>query len=337
MRIQPIILSGGIGRRLWPLSRLEKPKQFLPLIDKKSLFQGTLTRIADRRLFLPPLIIANQAHEVLVIEQARAAGIKSMTLLLEPTACNTAAPIALAALLGRIDDKVQLVLPSDHYIGDHKAFIEAVQLGAICARQKKIITFGISPDRPATQYGYMRLGAASEIKGAFDMAAFCEKPNRARAQKWLAQGRCQWNSGMFMFAPDTLLAQMQTHCPPLLAACKQAIESATWEIDKGETDKGEMDRRKNKDTRLLRFAPAHFASMPSLPIDIAIMEKIDCGWVIPTHMGWRDIGTWSQLYHMRKMQKAKARQTVRKRLATKLRPLSFFLGMLVDFMRKTLY
>jgi len=327
MRIQPIILSGGIGRRLWPLSRLEKPKQFLPLIDKKSLFQETLTRIEDRRLFLPPLIIANQAHENLVIEQAQGAGIKSMTLLLEPTACNTAAPVALAALLGQADDRVQLILPSDHYIGDHKAFIEAVQLGAICARQKKIITFGISPDRPATQYGYMRLGEASNIKGAFDMAAFCEKPNRAGAQTWLAQGRCQWNSGMFMFAPDTLLTQMQTHCAPLLAACKQAIESATWEIS----------AEKNKAVRLLRFAPAHFAPMPSLPIDIAIMEKIDCGIIIPTHMGWRDIGTWSQLYHMRKMQKAKARQPLRKRFATKLRPLSFFIALLVDFMRKTLY
>lgn len=327
MRIQPIILSGGIGRRLWPLSRLQKPKQFLPLIDKKSLFQETLTRIADRQLFLPPLIIANQAHETLVKAQARGAGIKSMRLLLEPIACNTAAPVALAALLAKPNDNIQLVLPSDHYIDNHENFIETVQLGATCARQKKIITFGISPDRAATQYGYMQLGEESDIKGAFDMARFCEKPNRAGAEKWLARGRCQWNSGMFMFAADTMLAQMQAHCPTLLAACKRAIEATTWEID----------TKKNNDTRLLRFAPAHFASMPSLPIDIAVMEKTDCGFIIPTHMGWRDIGTWSQLYHMRKMRKAKARQAVRKRLATGLKPLSFFITMIIDFMRKTLY
>ena len=336
MRIQPIILLGGIGRRLWPLSRPHKPKQFLPLIDKKSLFQVTLLRIADKRLFLPPLIIANQTYETLVKTQAHEAGIKSMTLLLEPTARNTAAPIVLAALLGKPANSVQLILPSDHYIGDHKAFIEAVQLGATCAHQKKIITFGISPDRPATQYGYMQLGQESDIKGAFDMPAFCEKPNRAGAKKWLARGRCQWNSGMFMFAPDTLLAQMQTHCPILLAACKQAIEATTWDTDIGEIGT-EKSAKKNNDIRLLRFAPAHFAPIPSLPFDIAVMEKTDCGIVIPTNMEWCDIGSWSQLYHMYKMRKAKARQPVRKRLATRLRPLSFFRAMIIDFMRKTLY
>lgn len=331
MRIQPIILSGGIGRRLWPLSRLHKPKQFLPLIDKKSLFQETLTRIADRGLFLPPLIIANQAHEKLVIAQARQAGTKSMTLLLEPIACNTAAPIACAALLAKPTDNIQLVLPSDHYIGDHRAFIDAVQLGAKGAQQNKLITFGISPNRAATEYGYIGLGAESDIKGAFDMAAFCEKPNRAGAQEWLARGHCQWNSGMFMFAPDTMLAQMQTHCPTLLTACKRAIEASIWGMDTGARAK------KNNNYHIVRFAPAHFASMPSLPIDIAVMEKTDCGWVIPTHMGWRDIGSWSQLYHMRKMQKAKARQPIRKRFATKFKPSSFFIAMIVDFVRKTLY
>ena len=210
-RIHPVILSGGSGTRLWPMSRTQYPKQLLPLLSSRTLLQEAVLRVADPNHFAPPLVVANDEHRFIVAEQLRLAGIEPRGIVLEPVGRNTAPAVCVAALtLTALDpEALMLVLPSDHAIADVPAFMAAVDCAAAAARAGRLITFGITADRPETGYGYIRRGAAlAQIDGAYDVAAFVEKPDRARAEAYLAAGDYYWNSGIFLFPAAIVLDEL---------------------------------------------------------------------------------------------------------------------------------
>ncbi len=284
--IVPVILSGGSGTRLWPLSRKSYPKQFLRLLGEQSLFQSTLARAAavtDR----PPLVVTNQAHRFLAGEQLREAGVADATLLLEPAGRNTAPAIAAAALqlqaAGTADDTLLLVLPSDHAIADTEAFRQAVEAAAAAAAQGKLLTFGIRPHRPETGYGYIRAGheALPGSAGAvLPVAEFVEKPDGATARRYVESGDYYWNSGMFLFRADRYLAALQELAPDILQACRQAVAAARQDLD------------------FVRLDATAFAACPADSIDYAVMERTRDACVVPLDAGWNDVGAWSSLWEL---------------------------------------
>jgi mannose-1-phosphate guanylyltransferase/mannose-6-phosphate isomerase len=227
-QLHPVILSGGSGTRLWPLSRAQHPKQLLPLISERSLLQEAALRVADRKRFAAPLVVANDEHRFIVAEQLRLAGIAPEAVVLEPIGRNTAPAIAVAALLllAEDPDALMLVLPSDHAVSDVPAFLAAVDCAATAARKGRLVTFGITPDRPETGYGYIRRGApVADAEGAFEVAAFVEKPDRPRAEGYIAAGDHYWNSGMFLFPAALFLAELEARDPATVAACREALAS----------------------------------------------------------------------------------------------------------------
>ncbi|MBV6811715.1 mannose-1-phosphate guanylyltransferase/mannose-6-phosphate isomerase [Xanthomonas campestris pv. pennamericanum] len=273
--VLPIILSGGSGTRLWPLSRESYPKQFLPLVGDKSMLQSTWLRAAPVAGHAP-IVVANEEHRFMAAEQLQQLGVKPSAILLEPKGRNTAPAIAVAALEATRDgaDPLLLVLPSDHVIQNEAAFQAAVTLAATAAEQGKLVTFGIKPTAPETGYGYIKAGAGT---GASAVERFVEKPDLATAQSYLASGEYYWNSGMFLFRASRYLEELRKFHPAIADACQKA-----WENGKRDADFTRLD----KDA---------FAASPSDSIDYAVMEKTADAIVVPLDAGWNDVGSWSSL------------------------------------------
>ncbi|MGD4637990.1 mannose-1-phosphate guanylyltransferase/mannose-6-phosphate isomerase [Xanthomonas citri pv. citri] len=273
--VLPIILSGGSGTRLWPLSRESYPKQFLPLVGDKSMLQSTWLRAAPVAGHAP-IVVANEEHRFMAAEQLQQLGVKPSAILLEPKGRNTAPAIAFAALEATRDgaDPLLLVLPSDHVIQNEAAFQAAVTLAATAAEQGKLVTFGIKPTAPETGYGYIKASAGA---GASAVERFVEKPDLATAQSYLASGEYYWNSGMFLFRASRYLEELRKFHPAIADACQKA-----WENGKRDADFTRLD----KDA---------FAASPSDSIDYAVMEKTADAVVVPLDAGWNDVGSWSSL------------------------------------------
>ena len=277
-RVTPVILSGGAGTRLWPLSVAERPKQFIALAGEASLLQRTALRFSDRARFEAPIVVASLGHEEMIAAQLGEAGIAPGLLILEPCPRNTAAAIALAALSCAEDDLL-IVLPSDHVIENEAAFHAAIQAAVPFAAEDWLVTFGIAPDRPETGYGYIRRGEPLG-RGVFRADAFVEKPDRATAERYLAEGGYDWNGGIFLFRSAAFLRALEEYAPEILAAARAAIAA----------------QEENGDRRLPD--QACFARSPALSIDVAVMERSSRVAVAPAAMGWSDIGSWDALYDL---------------------------------------
>jgi mannose-1-phosphate guanylyltransferase len=272
--ITPVILSGGAGTRLWPMSRAEQPKQFLALTGPQTMFEMTLARVHDKDRFAPPIVVAGVGHADLVEAQL---GGTLATVLLEPCARNTAPAIALAALAAKDPATPLLVMPSDHVITDIDAFYRATDALLPLVAQGWLATYGIAPTGPETGYGYIQRGPAI-APGVDQVARFVEKPDSARAAAMIASGDHLWNGGIFMFRADTYLGILAEHAPDMRAAAQAAMDQA---VTDGQ--------------RLYPDAVA-FAGSPSDSIDYAVMEKADRVAVVPVAMGWSDVGSWDALY-----------------------------------------
>jgi mannose-1-phosphate guanylyltransferase/mannose-6-phosphate isomerase len=276
--VTPVVLSGGSGTRLWPLSRAERPKQMLALVSNRTLLQETLLRLAA---FRPPpaapLIVCNDAHFAQVRAQVAEVGVAPAAVVLEPVGRNSAPAVTIAALLSArsADDPLLLVLPADHVILDAEAFAAAVSAASVPARAGNLVTFGVVPTHPATGYGYVRRG--EEHAGWASVAQFVEKPNLDTARKYLESGRYLWNSGMFLFTASAWLRELRQHAPDVLAACERVLEGAA--VVGG----------------VLRLG-AEFARCPSISVDYAVLEKTSRAAVVPLVAGWSDIGSWPALH-----------------------------------------
>ena len=282
-KIHPVLLSGGAGVRLWPMSRERLPKQLLNLTSDRSMIQETALRVADLARFAPPLVICNEEHRFVIAEQMREAAIAPTAVILEPVGRNTAAAVAVAALrIAAADpEALMLVLPADHLIRNLPAFRAVVEVAAGAAGAGHLVTFGITPTAPETGYGYIRRGApVPGLEGAFRVAAFVEKPSRDKAQQYLEGGEHFWNSGMFLFPVAKTLAELERFVPAVLAACRQAIAGAAVDLD------------------FLRLEAASFATAPSTSIDYAVMERTDSAVMVPADIGWTDVGAWSALWEV---------------------------------------
>jgi len=277
--ILPVILSGGTGTRLWPLSREAYPKQFWPLVGQRSMLQETVARAAGPG-FLPPVVVCNEAHRFLVAEQLRAGGIGGATILLEPEGRNSAPAIAAAALLAHEDSPATLlwIMAADAAIADTPALHAALGQAAAAARGGLIATFGMTPTAAETGYGYIEAGEPLPGLAARRVARFVEKPDAATAARFLAEGRHLWNSGMFVATAGTLVAELERHAPELLAAVRAAVAAAT------------------RDLTFVRLDAEAFRAAPSISIDYAVMEKTDHAAVVPASLGWSDLGSWASLY-----------------------------------------
>jgi mannose-1-phosphate guanylyltransferase/mannose-1-phosphate guanylyltransferase/mannose-6-phosphate isomerase len=276
MTIIPVILSGGAGTRLWPLSRAARPKQLLPLTGERTMLQLTAERTTGE--FAPPFVIANAAHAHEIERQLAEIGVAPAALVLEPAARNTAPAIALAAALAP-PEALLLVMPSDHLIRDRDAFLAAVRTAEPAARDGWLVTFGITPDRPETGYGYIRAGEAI-APGVLRAERFLEKPDAATAAALVADGQHSWNAGIFLFRADALLAALGDHAPDVLRAVELAIAA-----------------RGGEGAHVLPGADA-FAEAPSISIDYAVMERADRVALVPVSMGWSDIGSWDALHEV---------------------------------------
>lgn len=277
-RITPVILSGGSGTRLWPLSREEKPKQLLALTGIETMLQMTARRVADASMFDAPVVVASDRHADQIEAQLDEIGIRPSRLILEPCPRNTAPAIALAALTGE-GDELLLVMPSDHLIVDVQAFQAAVRAARPLVEDGWLVTFGIRPSRAETGYGYIRRGAKLR-PGAFQAEAFVEKPDSATAASYLASGRYDWNGGIFLFRANTFLDALTRYDPDIRIAVDAAVVAGRGE------------------GRRMRPEEASFMAAPSRSIDHAIMEKADRIAVVPVDMGWSDVGSWDQLYEL---------------------------------------
>jgi len=278
-RIFPVILSGGSGSRLWPLSRESFPKQLLPLTGAHTMLQETALRVADAAVFEPVTVIANAEHRFVIAEQLREIGQDSPTLVLEPVARNTAPAVAAAALIAaaRDPEALILVMPADHAAPDKAGFLDAVRAGAPAARAGSLVLFGIQPDSPATGYGYIRAGDAL-LGQARKVEAFVEKPDLATAEVYLADGRYSWNSGIFLLPANAVIAELEAHEPAVIGAVREALASAKRDMD------------------FLRLDADAFARIPSISIDYAVMERTANAAVVPSTLAWSDVGAWSALW-----------------------------------------
>lgn len=279
MRVIPIILSGGSGSRLWPLSRQEYPKQIIDLVGDHSLFQETLFRAAEITKE-KPLVIANYAHRYHLLKQANEINIDLLDLILEPVAKNTAPALALAALylLQKVGPgAVMLVMPADHVVKKVSVLKRAVdKVLSLLAKQKILITFGIAPTTPETNYGYIQAGGEL-APGIFSVREFVEKPDQATAEQYLKQGNYSWNSGMFLFSAQTFLDQLAQYEPGILECAKKALSNA------------------KRDQKFLIPCLASFEQAAAISIDYAVMEKTSQAAVIPVDLGWSDVGSWASL------------------------------------------
>ena len=284
--IIPVILSGGAGTRLWPLSREQYPKQLLPLAGELTMLQGTARRLAGLDELADPLVVCNEDHRFMVAEQLRQIGQPASAVILEPVGRNTAPAVAVAALqaLADGDDPYLLVLPADHVIRDAETLCATIA-GALPYAAESLLTFGIVPDAPETGYGYIRAGeklqvSASSALNAFSVAEFVEKPDRDTAKAYLSAGGYYWNSGMFLFRASTFLAELQVFAPEMAEASRLA-----WE-------------KRQSDLDFTRLDAEHFAACPSDSIDYAVMEKTERAVIVPLDAGWNDVGSWAALWEV---------------------------------------
>ena len=288
--ITPVILAGGSGTRLWPLSNDERPKQFQTLSGRRSMFQQTLMRIADPGRFTAPIIIANSHHTDLLHAEVAASGIKPAAIVFEPEGRNTTPAITLAAMMVlalRLGDNI-LVMPSDHAIGNPGKLISAIDKARAAVRRGFFVTFGITPSGPETCYGYIRQGtqlsggadAADHIADIFHVERFVEKPPRDKAEAMLAEGGYLWNSGMFLFPVTTLLSELNRLQPATVKACQQSLTAARIE------------------GRVVHPDGHAFSGAEAISIDYAVMEKTDRAAVVPTDPLWNDVGSWTSVWEM---------------------------------------
>ena len=273
-----VLLSGGVGSRLWPVSREAHPKQFQPLSGELSMLQQTLQRTSGLEE-TDPLVVCNEEHRFMVAEQLRQVGLEAGALILEPQGRNTAPAVALAAIhaLEADPEALLLVLPADHLITEVAAFVDAVTRAIHLAEQERLVTFGVVPATAETGYGYIKCGATIS-DDIFDLEQFVEKPDAATARAYLESGNYLWNSGMFLFRAATYLEQLQAHAPEILERCRKAMEQASVDLD------------------FVRPDAEVFDQCPSDSIDYAVMEKTDRGAVVSLDCGWSDVGAWSSLW-----------------------------------------
>jgi mannose-1-phosphate guanylyltransferase/mannose-6-phosphate isomerase len=283
MKIYPVILSGGAGTRLWPLSRAALPKQLLPLVSDKTMLQDTALRTAGRAEMMQPLIVCGNEHRFLVAEQLREIKVNPLGILLEPVGRNTAPAVAAAAnYLKAIDaEAVMLVLPADHVITDVEAFHAAIARAAGLVKEGALATFGIVPTGPETGYGYIQSGASlANGEKCYKVAKFVEKPDRETAQGFISAGNFSWNSGMFLFRADAFLKELDQFAPAIAKASADAVSKGYRDLD------------------FCRLDEASFTACPSDSIDYAVMEHTKHAVVVPASMGWSDVGSWSALHEV---------------------------------------
>ena len=279
--ITPVLLSGGSGTRLWPVSRSLYPKQLLPMTAERTMFQETAIRFAASAGFAPPLVVCNDEHRFIIASQIQAVGIAPRMIVLEPLGRNTAPAAAVAALIlkEQSPNTLMLLAPSDHVIDDAPAFLAAIQIGARAAEQGRLVTFGIRPNRPETGYGYIQRSAElASAPGAFAVARFVEKPDRATAEGFVASGDYFWNSGMFLFSPELYLEELSRYAPDILTQADKALRQGRRDLD------------------FLRLDREAFAAAEATSIDYAVMEHTDKAAVVPADIGWSDVGSWSMLW-----------------------------------------
>ena len=277
MQLIPIILSGGSGSRLWPLSRNEYPKQIIHLLDHQSLFQATLQR-AHAITPNAPVVVANYAHRFLIAEQADEIQQKLQAIILEPIAKNTAPALALAALyvVDHYGDGILWVMPADHVVQHVDVLKNSVERAKPFVEQHKLVTFGVPASRPDTNYGYIERGQQL-AEGVFAVKRFVEKPNRTAAEQYLEAGNFDWNSGMFLFTAKTYLQELAQFAPGIVQACQKAYQNSRTDLN------------------FLLVEESYFAASASDSIDYAVMEKTSHAVVVPTEMGWSDVGSWASL------------------------------------------
>ena len=277
-KIIPVILSGGSGTRLWPLSREHYPKQLIPLVNKTTMLQDTLLRLEGIETE-QPLIICNDDHRFLVAEQIKQIGLEGATIVLEPCGRNTAPAIGIAALMQENPQAILLVLAADHVITDVSQFHQHIGQGAKLAKEDYMVTFGIVPSGPETGYGYIQAGKPIN-ESAYEISKFIEKPNLEIAEKYLQEGNYYWNSGMFMFTAEAYLKELTQHQPKMSETCLTALQNAKSDLDFNRLDK------------------ESFSRCPSDSIDYAVMEKTEKAAIIPIDVGWNDVGSWSSLWEV---------------------------------------
>ncbi|MFC5696531.1 mannose-1-phosphate guanylyltransferase/mannose-6-phosphate isomerase [Pseudomonas sp. GCM10022186] len=278
----PVILSGGSGSRLWPLSRKQYPKQFLALTGEQTLFQQTLQRLNFDGM-QPAVLVANQDHRFIVQEQLDAMGLEAQSMLLEPFGRNTAPAVAMAAmqLVAEGRDDLMLVLPADHVLRDQRAFQQALALATIAAEKGEMVLFGVPAERPETGYGYIRSKADAALPdGVSRVAQFVEKPDDARARQYVESGDYFWNSGMFLFRASRFLEELKHHDVDIYDTCLLALE------------------RSKRDGIAVSIDAATFACCPDNSIDYAVMEKTARACVVPLAAGWNDVGSWSSIWEV---------------------------------------
>ena len=279
--ITPVILSGGAGTRLWPVSRSLHPKQLLPIVGDRSMLQATLARLGPADGFATPIVVGGEAHRFLIADQLLEIGVEPAAIILEPEGRNTAAAIALAAhrALANGDDAVLVVAPSDHVIADPQGFRRAIAAAVPAARAGRLTTFGIAATAPETGYGYIEIGAPLDgLAGVHNVARFVEKPGIEAAQAFIASGGYAWNGGIFVIGARVYLEELERHAPAIAAACAAAMAAAAT------------------DGIFLRPQRDAFLAAPSISIDYAVMEHTDRAAVVPVEMGWSDVGSWGALW-----------------------------------------
>lgn len=274
----PVILSGGSGTRLWPLSRSQYPKQFLPLVTDNTMLQETLMRLEGVSGVADPIVVCNEDHRFMVAEQLRELGINPQAILLEPIGRNTAPAVAVAALSATSPDELILVLAADHAISDITSFQTAISKAVVVADMGGLVTFGIVPTGPETGYGYIKRGSSSDGGASYHVDRFVEKPDLSTATEYVDSGDYYWNSGMFVFKASRFLEELERHHPEMLSACRKAYEDATVSPD------------------FTRLGKEAFSTCPADSIDYAVMEKTDQAVVVPLDAGWNDVGSWSALW-----------------------------------------
>lgn len=281
-KIVPVIMAGGRGTRLWPLSRASAPKQFIQFVGDRTLFQATLTRVSNPTLYEAPIIVTNEDFRFLVAEQARELGVTLAATLLEPVARNTAAAVAAAAafVMERSgEDTVLQLLASDHEIAADESYFDAIRIACETALAGKLVTFGIQPTEPATGYGYIEAGGKLPT-GAHAVKRFVEKPVLPDAEKMLASGGFYWNSGIFMFTAGQVMCEMETFAPDVASAAQDAVREASSDLD------------------FIRLDAKAFAKSPDISIDYAIMEKTGNAAVVPSSFTWSDLGSWDAVWKL---------------------------------------
>lgn len=284
--IFPVILAGGSGTRLWPLSRQLYPKQFLPLVNGRTLFQETILRLSESPDIAPPIVVCNEDHRFMVAEQMREKSLQPSKIILEPVGKNTAPAAYIAADVAKEMDPgaVLLVLPADHHINDLEQLLETIQTSKVVADKGNLVTFGIVPGYAEIGYGYIEQGPSLDGKNAeqaFKIERFVEKPNAEAAAKYIESGRHLWNSGMFMFKADAYMDELEQYNEDMAAACKVAVEQGESDLD------------------FYRLDKKSFEACPGDSIDYAVMEHTKNGAVVPLDAGWNDVGSWGALWDIK--------------------------------------